>query len=109
MRWLARFRRRRLARVLPVGGPAFDHASIVEAINLWAHLHGAPPRFTDWSRARASRRGDKQALARMGEPGDWPTARQVERRFGSWNNALVAAGFPPRAAHRPKSTITTSL
>lgn len=117
MSFLGRFRRRRRSAIgqalerstnhrrIPAGGPRFPHrADIVDAIQFWAFLYGAPPTYTDWSRSRAKRREDTAALERMGEPGDWPTARQVVGRFGTWNAALEAAGYTPRPAHRPRLT-----
>jgi hypothetical protein len=109
MRFLPRLRRRRqsvTARLLPLGGPAFAHSEdVLEAIRLWRGLYGEPPTYTDWSRARATNRNDARALERMGESGDWPTSRQVVRRFGSFSAAIAAAGFTPRPAHRPRKTI----
>lgn len=114
MSWIARFRRRRRQRVLeqltPVrsfrvltGGSELTRDDVIQAMNLWAIVYGEPPTYTSWSRARATSRNDMTALTRMGEPGDWPTSRQVVRRFGSWSAALEASGFEPRPAHRPRS------
>lgn len=64
---------------------------ILEAIRDWAAEHGESPAATDWnSFARAQRGRDE---------GRWPDFTTVVRRFGSWNLAIAAAGFEPRAAH----------
>lgn len=53
---------------------------IIQAIQAYAGKHGAPPVAHDWDVA-----------------GPWPNKKTVMRRFGSWGNAMVAAGF-----ERPK-------
>lgn len=120
MSWIHRFRLRRRrvidealapvrARVVAAGGPDFTSEEVLEAIRLWARIHGEPPTYTGWSRAHATARcNDGQVLMRMGEPGDWPTSRQVVRRFGSFSAAIAAAGFTPRPAHRPRKSTAVS-
>ncbi len=50
---------------------------IVAAIQAWNVIHGRPPTSTDWRTATHLT----------------PSAAVVFRRFGSWNAAIVAAGF----------------
>lgn len=81
---------------------AWGRKDIVNAIRLWAQQFGEPPRWVDWTPSRA------RALGIPLQPGVaegyWPSGRQVERVFGTWNKGLEAAGFEPRPAHRPRST-----
>lgn len=60
--------------------------AIVCAIQEWADEHGGiPPAASDWLRARA--RGTVGTCS----------VDQVRRRFGTWNAAIIAAGFEPHA------------
>jgi hypothetical protein len=58
----------------------WTHDSILVAISHWQAEHGRPPLLEEW------RRGD----------GSHPSTTTVQRRFGSWNAAIEAAGFTPR-------------
>ena len=72
---------------------------IVLAMQQWAQLHGAPPSALDWHshyRARSARKSERYAATGR----DWPTATNVVFRFGSWNAAMLAAGFEPRPPRR---------
>src|SRR5262245_33743200 len=60
--------------------PVWTRETIVEAIRAWNTCHGALPTTTDWQRTGPGR----------------PTAHVVQRRFGTWNHAIRAAGFRPR-------------
>ena len=63
---------------------------VVERLQSWAHEHGRPPTLEEWRRA-----GTRH-----------PSAATVRRLFGSWNAALVAAGFemrPPGVPVEPRS------
>ena len=62
----------------------------MERLQAWAHEHGRPPTLEEWRRAGARH----------------PSAATVRRLFGSWNAALVAAGFemrPPGVPVEPRS------
>jgi hypothetical protein len=59
--------------------------AICYAIRRWAEEYGEPPRQRTWQRAI---------------PG-YPSFDTVRKAFGSWNKALVAAGFPPRSRGNP--------
>jgi hypothetical protein len=62
---------------------------IVAAIQAWAERTGQPPTANEWRQQRPSR----------------PTTRRVIRVFGSWNAAIVAAGFiARRQGNQPSRT-----
>lgn len=58
----------------------WDHGSIIETIQEFARIHGRPPLSTEWLR-----RG-------VVEPQIYVFT--VQKVFGSWANAIEAAGFP---------------
>lgn len=62
----------------------WDRDKIALAVRRWAQEHQGPPRTRDWA-----------------APGPaWPSYRIVVRVFGTWNAAIVAAGFTPRCQRR---------
>lgn len=61
----------------------WNRDTILAAIRRWTATHGEPPRCRDWSAAGP----------------DHPHAASVQEYFGTWNEAIVAAGFRPRRAH----------
>ena len=61
-------------------GFLWTREAIIYAIDLWHRQHLETPSVEDWATA--------------GE--NHPTYVTVMRRFGSWNNAIRAAGFRPR-------------
>jgi hypothetical protein len=66
---------------------------IIERIQTWAATYGRPPAVADWSSAHARK---SPTLRRPPlTPGDWPSLQIVQRRFGSWSAAIVAAGHTP--------------
>lgn len=76
--------------------------AIMRAIEEWTHEHGEPPAVADWNAVRCRRMNDEDRARRYEEgaaAGKWPSHVSVVRAFGSWNEALVAAGFEPRAPH----------
>lgn len=58
----------------------WSHEKLIELIQQWGAEHGEPPRVSDW-RWRS---------------GDYPSFTTVIKYFGSWNNAIEAAGMEPR-------------
>ncbi len=60
------------------------------AITLWYRQHSRPPFTSDWDQA--------------GE--NHPSRQTVARVFGSWNEAIVAAGYTPRPRGRPRRVLT---
>lgn len=65
---------------------------LLKAIRDWARLAGAPPATYDWSPASAPE-GHTGAARYLDEPGRWPNARTVARRFGSLARAVDRAGL----------------
>lgn len=92
------------------GSSKWTTAECIRAIQTWTRVYGSPPTSQDWSRGSA----------------DHPTADIVKRRFGSWGDGIVAAGFerpgrggvrrrqpdaagpPPAPRKEPASARTTS-
>lgn len=68
------------------GRPVSDwtRETVCEAIFQWNFEQGRLPTWRDWAYAT-----DR-----------WPTAAIVERLFGSWSGALLAAGYEPRYTRR---------
>lgn len=109
-----RGRPRHCADCAPRAHATWDKARIVQAIREWADLYGEAPTSTEWNPALAAR-VHPPAVARLMrkrfESGDWPTPPTVANYFGSWNAALVAAGFEARSAgaHRGPGSASARL
>ncbi len=56
---------------------------IIQAVQNWTRLHGRIPTLSDWTMATV----------------DHPSQKTVRERFGTWNEAILAAGYQP---HRPR-------
>jgi len=65
---------------------------IMQAIRDFARMHGRPPMRNDWRVA-----------------GEHPNASIVARRFGSWAEALIAAGFTPNRISWEREQIATAM
>ena len=88
--------RRRRQRALRLGPKALAAAglrphrrpwtreAIVAALRTWAHAHGRAPYEPEWQQSRL----------------EHPSAGTVKRAFGSWSDAVRAAGMAP-ALHAP--------
>jgi hypothetical protein len=72
---------------------------IIEAIQEWVVIYGEPPAINDWSPYGARDDGDEWRAIRFENDLRWPWFTSVVVRFGSWNAAIRAAGFEPRAGH----------
>lgn len=59
---------------------------IIAAIFRWTFVHGELPRAEEWH------------VSVDGYPTEW----WVRREFGTWNAAIVAAGYEPRCPRRSK-------
>lgn len=72
----------------PRPGYCWTRENVVYAIELWHRRYLRAPTVADWTNAGH----------------DHPTRHTVQRVFGSWNNAIKAAGLRPRrqgeARHR---------
>jgi hypothetical protein len=88
---------------------AWSADEIVAKLREWHELYGDIPSAADWNASDTRRaaghhsRLARRWLARLRrfEDGEWPWTGSVHKRFGSWNAAIRAAGFEPRAATRP--------
>lgn len=70
--------------------------AIICAIQDWAAEHdGEPPTAQDFDPGIVSAHLRPAWRARW-EPGRWPHFSGIQKRFGTWNNAVRAAGFTPR-------------
>lgn len=75
--------RRKPAKRTPVPQPerqTWPQPLVRQAMWAWTERHGAPPRYHDWDHRN----------------GVHPANSTVVARYGSWNLALVDAGFEPR-------------
>lgn len=63
----------------------WTRARIIADIRRWNEIHGRPPTATDWLYYTSPTRGG---------PREWPHVQVTQQEFGSWANAVVAAGFP---------------
>ena len=76
---------------------SYTRERIIDAIQSWTAHFGAPPTTTDWEPSRARRLGQEWRAERF-ESGEWPSAKVVSARFGSFNSAITASGRTPRRA-----------
>jgi hypothetical protein len=84
--------RRRPSRVAAtLAGPEAIFAALIE----WTRRYGDVPTQADWDPPRARRLGQDWRIARYHQ-GDWPSARTLAHHFGSFNNAVAAAGLVAR-------------
>lgn len=82
---------------------------IIAKVIEWDERHGEPPTATDWNpsdcrsaAARSSMRAEwwMSRVIRFGE-GEYPWSGSVSKVFGTWNEAIRAAGKQPRNETRP--------
>ena len=69
----------------------------IHAIQSWTAQLGARPTTTDWEPSSASRLGQEWRAEHF-ESGEWPSAKVVYARLGSFNAAIAASGGTPRRA-----------
>jgi len=60
-------------------------------------VYGQPPTGVDWNPYQARQRG-LDGVADTFEQGDWPWLMSVVYHFGTFNEAIAAAGFLPRTS-----------
>jgi hypothetical protein len=72
--------------------------AVVLAIQRFAQEVGRPPTAEDWNPAQARERCSSRLaeIETRWAKGYWPSSSTVQLTFGSWANAIEAAGF-----HRP--------
>jgi hypothetical protein len=74
---------------------------VLEDIRAWQRRFGEPPSALDWNRTAARHSHGGWRWRRYESTGrSWPSAEGVRKLFGSWNAAIAAAGFAPRAPGR---------
>lgn len=73
----------------------WDRELVIEKLQEWVAMYGDTPSASEWNPALA-RRNQRPDMVGPFLAGDWPHASTVQRIFGSWNAALVAAGLPTR-------------
>jgi hypothetical protein len=98
----ARHRPRRVA-----AAPAGPEAILV-ALVAWARRYGDIPTLADWDPHRARTLGQEWRIARYHQ-GDWPSARTVVNHFGSFSNAVAAAGLLPGDRRTPRVAHSAAL
>ena len=67
---------------------------LIEAIRDFAERYGRPPQVLDWNPAMARAQGFPERAERFYEDG-WPHVQYLQKRFGSFNAGIRAAGFEP--------------
>jgi hypothetical protein len=84
----------------------WSHERIVEAIRDWTQVTGGPPRAYEWVPSVARALGRYNDLCRLWEREypRWPSSRTAGVYFGTWAEALKAAGVPV-VARRPPGTL----
>jgi|tagenome__1003787_1003787.scaffolds.fasta_scaffold20966506_4 hypothetical protein len=75
-------------------------AAIVRALRRWTRETGAPPRIADWREPGGKWEREYPA---------WPSAGDVQARFGGWPTALAAAGLQPHRRSWTREQIVTAL
>lgn len=82
--------------------PRFTGQQILDKIRDWHARYGAPPTTKDWEPSRALASGQAWRVTRYTQ-GEWPSLGMVQRRFGTFNEAIRQAGFEPRPARAPNT------
>lgn len=80
----------------------WTESKIIAAIHEWHNIYGRPPIATDWNKQVEGSPGQYCRGPRTTWAGKrrWPPLGTVQARFGSWANAIEAAGFPrPMVGH----------
>ena len=87
----------------PAANAKWPRERILAKIREWAEQHGEPPSCRDWNPALAKDLGGAAAaVIERFEAGDWPWYGSVTYYWPTWNDAIAAAGFEPRATGQHK-------
>lgn len=89
-------------RVAGAAAKLWTRAALILAIQEWAHEYGEPPAVADWNAVLCRAMNDEARALRYensAAAGKCPCHNTPIRAFGSWNAAIEAAGFTPRASH----------
>lgn len=74
-------------------GRRWTRDAIIQALHQWAETHGGPPDAKEWEKG-----------------GDHPSYATVRNHFGTWANALAAAGYPtPTRGPKPRAAAPADL
>lgn len=77
-------------------GRKLGKAYVIASIQEWAELFGDPPSASDWNRSLAIAQNAAWRVTRYEDTGrPWPSAACVQYLYGTWNNAIKAAGYQP--------------
>jgi Homing endonuclease associated repeat len=82
------------------GEPHWTRERIVIALKAWTRKNGRQPTADDWRRPR----GARNRFDPLWTPGSRPDQSVVQRVFGSWNAAMLAAGLDPRRPSGSRQT-----
>lgn len=68
---------------------------VMDAVVRWTETYGRPPKAHEWNPTLARTRGlaDAETVERRFRSGEWPSDQTARRLFGSWANAVEAAGY----------------
>lgn len=85
------------ARVSGAARKVWTRDAVAAAMREWHEVYGEAPAQADWCPYFARGYGDDARAVRFEDAdGHWPSFMAVVNEFGSWNAAVVAAGFAPR-------------
>jgi Homing endonuclease associated repeat len=91
-------------RCAPAVYTVWTRLEIVRAVQRFAMRYGRPPTSVDFCPTRAHAAGHRWRAERFYRDGDYPHVHSVQARFGSWSEAIRAAGFRPnRPGHYPRA------
>ena len=69
---------------------------IIASIHEWVQWFGGPPTAVDWNQHMARANGRQDLIDRYEATGRrWPGVHVVQDNYGSWNEAIEAAGYEP--------------
>lgn len=84
--------------------PIWSRERIIEAIRTWAEEHdGIPPAASRWNPSHAIAMGHPKYAEKFYQDNAWPFVQTVIACFGSWANAIEAAGFERPKCGRPRT------
>lgn len=74
---------------------------VIDAMQDYAKQYGTQPSARDWNPTQARNDYRDDLAERFYEDGCWPNVSTVQDLFGSWNSAIIEAGFTPlKAGHK---------
>jgi DNA-binding CsgD family transcriptional regulator len=89
--------------------PKWPRRVVVQRIQEFVARYGVTPGARDWNPAMAIADGRSDLADRFHRDGCWPYATIVLQRFGTWNGAIKAAGFEPRAPGIKRADVRRSV